>query len=333
MYLRLLAAATAVSITCIGCGSGSGDPVAPSKPSSSTLRGQLKLATASTVADFPAVERRTLDQVATALDGTGPLVGLATSVFTPGVNRLAFGVIDKKTGFVYGKTAVYVASTPGARARGPYPAPADLLITDAPYRSETSATEKDHFVAVYAAQVPFSKPGKYAVLVAINVNGKLVGATTVINVVAKSKDSVVAVGKKAPKVATDTVASAGGDVASIDTRIPPSTMHENSLKDVLGQRPVALLFATSALCQSRVCGPVVDIAEQLKAKYGDRMEFIHQEVYVGNKISNDLRPALKAFGLSTEPWLFVIDRNGEVVERLEGSFGFSAFEQAVKAGL
>ena len=207
------------------------------------------------------------------------------------------------------------------------------MITDPRYRSRTAATEKDPFAAVYAAQVPFGRPGKYSVLVATEVDGNLIGATSAVTVIPKSKDPVVEVGENAPKVATDTVQSAGGNVASIDTRVPPSTMHSTSLKDALGKRPVALLFATPQLCQSRVCGPVVDIAEQLKATYGDRMEFIHEEVYVDNDPTKGLRPPLKAFGLPTEPWLFVIDRNGKVVERLEGSFGFNAFEQAVKAGL
>ena len=69
----------------------------------------------------------------------------------------------------------------------------------------------------------------------------------------------------APKVETDTKASARGDIASIDTRTPPSDMHEKSFADVVGKQPVALLFATPQLCQSRVCGPVVDVALQQKS--------------------------------------------------------------------
>ena len=64
-------------------------------------------------------------------------MGLAGSVFLAGeTNRLAFGVIDQHAGFVYGKTALYVARTPEApRRKGPYVAPADVLVTDPPYRS------------------------------------------------------------------------------------------------------------------------------------------------------------------------------------------------------
>ena len=105
----------------------------------------------------------------------------------------------------------------------------------------------------------------------------------------------------------------GGDVASIDTRLPPSSMHDADFADVLGKKPVVLLFATPQLCQSRVCGPVVDVAEQVKAKTAnDDVEFIHMEVFRDNQIDKGIRPQMAAFHLQTEPWLFVFDRSGKV---------------------
>jgi len=129
------------------------------------------------------------------------------------------------------------------------------------------------------------------------------------------------------------VASAGGDVESIETRVPPDEMHEVDFKDVVGSEPVVLLFATPALCQTRVCGPVTDIAAQFQAEYGERATFIHQEVYEDNTVQKGLREQLRAFGLRTEPWLFTFDRSGRVAARLEGSFGNEAFERAVEAAL
>ena len=55
-------------------------------------------------------------------------------------------------------------------------------------------------------------------------------------------------------------------------------MHKVDFADVVGKKPVALLFSTPQLCQSRVCGPVTDIELQMQSKYGDKMTFIHQEV-------------------------------------------------------
>jgi hypothetical protein len=334
MVLRPLAIGATAALLVTGCGgSDTRTPRAPQAASSQQLRDELKGATQSRAGDFPATKGRTLQQVADALDLTGPQVGLAGTVYTVGDNRLAFGVIDQKTGFVYGKTAVYVADSPAARARGPFPAPADLLVTDPAFRSKTAATEKDPFAAVYETQVPLRRAGSASILVVTKVGGKLAGAPAQIDVTTSSRDRILRPGQRPPAIHTDTVQSAGGNIRSIDTRLPPDDMHDVDFADVIGKKPVALLFATPALCASRVCGPVVDVAAQLKDTYGDRMQFIHQEVYVDNKADRGLRAPLRRFRLQTEPWLFVFDRTGRLTARLEGSFGFNAFERALKTAL
>ena len=336
MHLRHLVVAGAVAASLLtGCGDDADDaPRQPLAGSSAQLREQLKGATESQADEFPAVSGRTLQAVADGVvDATGPQVGLAGSVFTPGENRLAFGVIDPKSGFVYGKTAVYVADGPNRPAQGPFPAPADLLVTDPAYRSQTAASEDDIFAAIYETRVPFKTPGTKSVLVVTKVGQQLVGAPTQIKVTPTRRDDVPRPGERAPVASTDTVASADGDVKAIDTRLPADDMHDVDFADVVGKKPVAVLFATPALCESRVCGPVVDIALQLKATYGDRMQFIHQEVYVDNEPAKGLRPPLRKFNLQTEPWLFVFDKDGRVTARLEGSFGFNAFERALKSAL
>ena len=78
---------------------------------------------------------------------------------------------------------------------------------------------------------------------------------------------------------------------------------------------------------------MTDLELQLEHTYGDRMTFIHQEVYAGNDVSKGLRPQLTAFHLETEPWLFTFDRRGRVAARLEGAFGINAFRKAVEAAL
>ena len=113
---------------------------------------------------------------------------MATSVFTPGKNRVAFGMIDDQSGFVYGKTALYVAPTPDAKARGPFPAPADVLITQGRYRSKQAATEADPFAAVYAAQVPFKKPGDYSILAVTKDGSKTYAAPGQVKVISKADE-------------------------------------------------------------------------------------------------------------------------------------------------
>jgi len=209
-----------------------------------------------------------------------------------------------------------------------------VLLTQPRYRSKQAALTTDPFFAVYGADVPLSKEGKYSVLSAtLSPDGKLVGAPTSIDVLKKSADPIPQVGQKAPKVHTDTLETAKGDVSKIDTRDPPSDMHAKDFADVVGKQPVALLFSTPQLCQSRVYGPVTDIALQMESKYGKKMTFIHQEVYVDNNPQKGLRPPLQQFHLQTEPWLFVVNKRGIITARLEGSIGVREFENAVKSGL
>jgi hypothetical protein len=315
-----------------GCGSTSSarDPL-QQVPEANGVRAAIASGEAPTASDFPSAKRRTLQELADTMAG-GPQVAMASSVLTVGENRLAFGMIDRDGRPVYGPTAVYVAPTPGSPARGPYLAPDDVLLTKARYRSKQAATEEDPFAAVYAAQTPFPNAGRWSVLVATKRGDTLVGAPATIKVLAKGADPVPAVGERAPVVHTDTLASAKGDISRIDTRVPPSDMHAD-FASVVGRKPVALLFSTPQLCQSRVCGPVTDIALQMQSTYADRMTFIHEEVYAGNDPQKGLREPLRQFHVQTEPWLFIVNAKGVITARLEGSIGVRAFERAIKTGL
>ena len=62
----------------------------------------------------------------------------------------------------------------------------------------------------------------------------------------------------------------------------------------VGKKPIVLVFATPALCQSRVCGPVVDVAQQVADEYKGKADFIHMEVYNDNDISKGIRPQLRS---------------------------------------
>jgi hypothetical protein len=323
-----------LTLLAAGCGGSSKptDPVA-NVPSDNGVRAGVQKGLHPTEGEFPATNGTiTLTQLA-AKTSSGPSLAMASSVFTVGDSRMAFGVIDSQGQPVYGPTAIYVAPGPDAPAEGPYVAPADVLLTDKKFRSKQAATADDPFVAVYGTVIPFKKHAKYAVLSMTMSGGKLIGAGTSIDVSTKSADPIPQIGQMAPKVHTDTLASAKNDISKIDTRVPPSDMHKVDFASVVGKKPVALLFSTPQLCSSRVCGPVTDIAYQMEAKYGGQMDFIHQEVYVDNNVSKGLRPPLREFHLQSEPWLFIVNQAGRITDRLEGSIGVNEFENAVKTGL
>jgi hypothetical protein len=327
----LALACAAAAIPAAGCGGSGGSGGGASSPDATPPPAPPAVAAAQhpTAADFPATRGRTLRQLADSLFGGGPQVALATSVYTPGRNRIAFGLIEHDGTLIYGNTAVYVARDEHAPAHGPYLAPADSLLVRPAFRSQTSAG--DTVQAVYYADVQLPRPGRWLLLTVTRSGEELLGGAATVTV--QRSSSVPAVGEAAPRVHTPTLASVGGDVAKIDTRVPPDRLHDADLADVLGRKPVALLFATPALCRSRVCGPVADEAVQLASAYGDRIAFIHNEVYVDNDPSKGLRPQLRAYGLHSEPWLFAIDRHGRIAARLEGAFGIDEFRAALEAAL
>jgi hypothetical protein len=108
-------------------------------------------------------------------------------------------------------------------------------------------------------------------------------------------------------------------------------MHDVSLKDALKQKkPIVLIFATPKLCASRVCGPVVDVAEEVHHDAGNKAIFIHNEIYKDNDLNEGYRPQVAAYGLTSEPFAFVIGANGKVVEQLQGPFVAEELRAAIK---
>jgi hypothetical protein len=318
---RLIAAALLACVLLAGCGGDDDDSAAPPP--------------AAKAEDFPSAQGKTLAQLRAELGNGGPVLAPSVSQLTTGDNRFGFGLFDRSRAQIAdAAVAVYVAPAGGGPASGPYTARYESLEVRPQYQSRQTSTDPDAARSVYVADIPFKKAGQYDVLGIARVGNRLVAATSAapgLQVVSAGDDPIPGKGDPAPRIHTPTEADAGGDLASIDTRIPPSSMHANDFADVVGKKPVVLLFATPQLCQSRVCGPVVDVAEQVKADMGgDDVEFIHMEVFRDNDIAKGLRPQLSAFNLQTEPWVFAFDKSGKVAARLEGAYSVAELEQAVK---
>ena len=137
-------------------------------------------------------------------------------------------------------------------------------------------------------------------------------------------------GERAPLIHTPTAQEVGGNAAKITTREPPDSQNEVDYAKALGKEPILLLFATPKFCQSRVCAPVVDVAEQAKQEYGDKAAFIHMEIFNHNDPNAQVRPQVRKFHLPTEPWLFAINREGVVSSAVEGAFGLELMDEVAE---
>jgi hypothetical protein len=251
------------------------------------------------------------------------------AIFEPGDDRFGFGLFDVAGPQITdASVAIYAEHVPSGKVLGPFPAKIETLETEPEFVAQTTA--EDDAKVVYVADVPFDEPGEWRLAAVIDRPEGSVATYVANSVLVDEQPKIPDVGERAPSVHTPTLAEVGGDVESIDTREPPSSMHGEDLADVLGEKPVVLLFATPLLCQSRVCGPVVDVAEQVKNEYGDEVAFIHQEIWVDNVLGGKVRPQVAAYGLRSEPWLFVIDENGEITTRIEGAFSVSELEKGLQ---
>jgi hypothetical protein len=315
--LLLVAALGAALASCGGSGDSSSDMAAtpPKIPS---------------LTQFPKVRGRTLTEVA-ATAKSGPVLAPSVSLLTPGKARFGFGLFDRSRKQISDAPgAVYIARSLNSRASGPYAARWESLSVKGHYLSKTVATDPDAAKTLYVSDLPFKKTGKYLVLGLFRLDNRLVGAGTTVKVVKGS--NVPTVGSRAPMMHTPTKASVGGDLSKIDTRDPHDDMHDVDYADALGKRPIVLLFATPALCQSRVCGPVVDIAEQVKhARPKDDVAWIHMEIYNNNKLNDGYRPQFLKYNLPGEPWVFTINRQGKIAASIEGAFSADELQKAVDA--
>jgi hypothetical protein len=282
----------------------------------------------ATAEDFPHPDGKTIAELREGL-GAGPVLSPSVSLLEPGANRFGFGLFDRaRKQIVDAPAAIYVAPLEGGAVRGPFPARYESLEVKPQFQSEGVKADPDSATSVYVSRVRFQKAGDYEVLGLVQLDDNLVAAERVAVRVVKD-GPVPEPGEPAIEVHTPTKADVGGDMAQIDTRAPPDTMHEEDLADVLGEKPVVLLFATPALCQSRVCGPVVDIAEQVKASYDGDAEFIHMEIYNENELDKGFRQQVLEWKLPTEPWLFTIDGDGKVAASLEGAYSARELEAAL----
>ena len=259
----------------------------------------------------------------------GPVVTPAARVLRRGENRFSFGVFTVgREPIPDAEVAIYAApKNLQGPAIGPFPARIESLETEAAFTAKTTADDPDAAKVIYIADVPLERPGEWT-FGALTVQGDGYGGSLVPAGSLVDQFDPPDVGDKAPVTDTD-LAADNPDISAIDTRVPPSSMHDDNLADVLGKQPVVLLFATPQLCQSRICGPVVDVAEQVKRDAGDDVAFIHQEIYVDNDINKGSRPPVEAYDLPSEPWLFVIDRNGTITTAIEGAFSVEELQAAV----
>jgi len=133
----------------------------------------------------------------------------------------------------------------------------------------------------------------------------------------------LAIGTKAPSLATKTLADVGGDLSKITTyRQPDPRMYQFSVDKALAQgKPILLEFATPGHCTP--CDEQLQVTKALLEKYQDRVIFIHVDQYQNPQ-------AYKAYRVMGDPWTFAIDKDGVVRLQRPGKMLYEEMEIAIQ---
>jgi hypothetical protein len=244
-----------------------------------------------------------------------------TADFGPGNVRLTFLVVDGQGRVVTRPRAkVWLARSLQAKP-----------FAEATARSEQIGVEGGESAdvgAIFMTRMEIEKPGKYWIL-AEPVGGRKIQAIG--NVVVKKKPAAPAVGDAA--VPSDTPTLADAPIKQLTTsKVPDPELYRSSIKDALAAKaPFVVTFATPEYCQSRTCGPVVDVVSAVrKREAGSPVRFIHVEVYQDNDPAKGENKWFREWHLPSEPWVFLVGRDGKVRERFEGTVSVHELDAAVK---
>jgi len=257
----------------------------------------------------------------------GLQVLLTTSELVVGQNRLAFGLLRDHKLLADARVAVRVYAIHDGDAR---------LIAEAPARyhrlevveqgkrvhihpdgSRHVHGEATDVQGIYVAQVTFPRSGAWGLeILAQPGDGTVESARLSVSALAASLTPMA--GTPAPR-SRNLIVSDVSELKQIDSSEPPDPrLHQTRIADAIAQgKPQVIVFATPRHCTSRVCGPVVDIVRTLLPTYGDRVVFIHQEIWEAGSL-NKFYPTVEEWNLRSEPWIFVVDGGGMVRARFEG---------------
>ncbi|MGH2753502.1 MAG: TlpA family protein disulfide reductase [Actinomycetota bacterium] len=177
--------------------------------------------------------------------------------------------------------------------------------------------DEDAGRGVWVAYPEFSRAGNWGAEVRISGGGYDENVKGSFEVAAEG--TTPAIGAPAPKSDTPTA----DDVKKLeeittDPR-PDPKFYETSIAEAIAQHePFVVVFATPKFCTSQVCGPTLDDVKAVSEDY-PKITYIHSEIYEDLDPTKPPVEAVREWGLPGEPWVFVVDRAGQVAAKFEGS--------------
>ena len=182
-----------------------------------------------------------------------------------------------------------------------------------------SATNYGDYVIPYWVAYPDLPEAGYWGFVAdvMLVDGRSLQSQFTIDLQEKSQSP--ALGAMAPASQNRTLATEP-DISKLNsgTDADPALYQLTVAEALQNGRPTVVGFITPGLCQTQWCAPVLESVAEVHDSVGDEAaNFIHIEVYEDFQALTVVKEMVE-WGLTTEPWVFVVDGNGRITAKFNG---------------
>lgn len=257
------------------------------------------------------VNKTVITPVDSSIDEIG--IRLLSTDVSVGMNRLAFGLIEKGKG--------PIKDTPVSL---------NIFYLDGDNPNEAIDVLVPKYVewpsgktGVYTTNVNFKEKGRWGLGIVIDSNDGVRTASALIEVSATSTAPFA--GSIAPYSNTKSLTLENPIESITSDPNPYLPLYKLTLQQALDSTlPSVVVFATPAYCVTATCGPQLEIIKDLHRSHNESINFIHIETYEnpqdirGNLSNGIISTAVKEWNLPSEPWTFLINSEGIVVERYEG---------------
>lgn len=104
---------------------------------------------------------------------------------------------------------------------------------------------------------------------------------------------------------------------SSDFQNPDPELYTLTLAEALSNgRPTVVSFSTPSYCKTAFCAPVLETVKKVKQRY-PAFDYVHIEIFADFE-TLETDPTVKEWQLQSEPWTYVLDKNGIVTARFGG---------------
>ena len=188
---------------------------------------------------------------------------------------------------------------------------------------------------LYTTTLDFDAPGRWGL--DIVVLGAAGGGPVALSFDVREAPSAPAVGASAIRSDSKTVADVSSSSELTTGSMYDEDLYQLTIADaVVNGLPSVVVMASPAFCTNAVCGPQVEVLQELKNIYKGRANFIHVDIYDNpDEIQGDLdraviSPTAIEWNLPSTEWSFVIDAAGVVSARFESFATIDELEEALK---